>query len=112
MTGGGKRTGAGRKPGTPNKVKKTNARGKVIHVRLSDAEHDLFLAAATSKKETLSEFLRTAGNQRAAGRSNFADGMMVAAEIVEKHCPPVCNDDCHDASGCLAQAIRDNLKTR
>jgi hypothetical protein len=112
MTGGGKRMGAGRKPGTPNKEKKPNSRGKVAHVRLSDAEYDLFLTAANGRRETISEFLRTAGNQRAAGRSNFADGMLTAAGIVEKHCPPVCNDDCHDASGCLAKAIRDKLYSR
>ena len=40
MTGGGKREGAGRKPGTPNKEKKPNARGKVLHIRLSGAEYD------------------------------------------------------------------------
>lgn len=112
MTGGGKRTGAGRKPGTPNKEKKPNVRNKVIHVRLSDTEYDLFLSVASQRKETISEFLRMAGNQRAAGRSNFADGMLTAAGIVEKHCPPVCNDDCHNASGCLAAAIKNKLYSR
>ena len=40
----------------------------------------------------------------------FLAGMLAAAKIVENHCPPVCNDDCHDSSGCLAKAIRSVIK--
>lgn len=64
MTGGGKRSNAGRKPGTPNKEKKPNVRGKVLHIRLSDAEHDEAVLCATSAGETLSVFVRMAIKHR------------------------------------------------
>ena len=64
MTGGGKRSGAGRKPGTPNKEKKPNSRGKVIHVRLSDAEHDETALCADFLGESMSDFVRAAILQR------------------------------------------------
>lgn len=60
MTGGGKRSNAGRKPGTPNKEKKPNARGKVLHIRLSDAEHDKAALCADSIGESMSDFVRAA----------------------------------------------------
>ena len=60
MTGGGKREGAGRKPGTPNKEKKPNARGKVLHIRLSGAEYDEAALCAAFLGESMSDFVRTA----------------------------------------------------
>ena len=60
MTGGGKRSNAGRKPGTPNKVKKENSRGRVLHIRLSDAEHDEAALCADSLCESMSDFVRAA----------------------------------------------------
>lgn len=40
----------------------------------------------------------------------FLAGMLAAEKIVENHCPPVCDDDCHDSSGCLAKAIRSAIE--
>lgn len=57
---GCERKGAGRKPGSPNKVKKENTLSAVVKVRLSAAEHATATACAERKSEKLSEFIRSA----------------------------------------------------
>ena len=80
MVSGGKRSNAGRKPGTPNKEKKPNARGKVLHIRLSDAEHDGAALCADSLGESMSDFVREAIRLRYSG-----DSAVVAEALLQAH---------------------------
>jgi len=60
MVRGGKREGAGRKPGSPNKELKPTARRAVVRVRLSDDERAEALRCAEKIGESESEFIRGA----------------------------------------------------
>jgi hypothetical protein len=62
MSKGGERQGAGRKPGSPNKVQKENVRLNVVRVRLSPVEYDKALLCADQVGESMSEFIRGANN--------------------------------------------------
>jgi len=57
---GGLRKGAGRKPGSPNKEMKTDARREVARVRLSDAEKAEIVRCLSITGESESEFVRGA----------------------------------------------------
>ncbi len=57
---GGKREGAGRKPGSPNKELKAGAKREVVRVRLSDEERTEALRCAEKAGESESEFIREA----------------------------------------------------
>ena len=57
---GGARQGAGRKPGSPNKELKVEARRAVVRVRLSDIERAEALRCAEKTGESESEFIRGA----------------------------------------------------
>lgn len=61
---GGARSGAGRKPGSPNKELKSEARRAVVRVRLSDDERAEALRCAEKVGESESEFIREALRQR------------------------------------------------
>lgn len=71
---GGKRQGAGRKPGSPNKEKKENARLNVVRVRLSEAEHNAALLCADAVGETMSEFIRSAIQTRCKKSTGYGAG--------------------------------------
>lgn len=60
MTRGGKREGAGRKPGSPNKELKVGAKREVVRVRLSDAEKAEIAHCISITGESESEFIREA----------------------------------------------------
>lgn len=61
---GGKREGAGRKPGSLNKELKAEARRAVVRVRLSDEERAEALRCAEKAGESESEFIREVIRQR------------------------------------------------
>lgn len=60
MVRGGKREGAGRKPGSPNKELKTGAKREAIRVRLSDAEKAEIARCLSITGESESDFIREA----------------------------------------------------
>lgn len=60
MVRGGKREGAGRKPGSPNKELKQGAKREVVQVRLSDAEKAEIARCLLIIGESESDFIRGA----------------------------------------------------
>lgn len=57
---GGKREGAGRKPGSPNKELKAGAKREVVRVRLSDGEKAEINRCLSITGESESDFIRGA----------------------------------------------------
>lgn len=57
---GGKREGAGRKPGSPNKELKPGAKREAVRVRLSDGEKAEIARCLAITGETESDFIRGA----------------------------------------------------
>lgn len=70
---GGKREGAGRKPGSSNKGKKMDAKNSVVRVRLTDEEKASINDCLKVTGKTESEFIRSAiANEIASTRLSFA----------------------------------------
>lgn len=57
---GGKREGAGRKPGSPNREPKTGAKREAVRVRLSDEEKAEIARCILVTGESESDFIRGA----------------------------------------------------
>lgn len=60
MVRGGKREGAGRKPGSLNKEPKADAKREVVRVRLSDADKAEIIRCLLITGESESDFIRGA----------------------------------------------------